>query len=223
MDTLRLDQMGALPARLRMRTAEIRVDVRAQKDFPTVPAHRVGFGVPWDERSVVVLAYVVQDARSIQVHGPEGSAAARLVHLDLEARVARLEVDDALAELGLTAPGRRGAGTLEAHTDVVALTTTAAGGTAVSGLVTDPGLRPEFEGFVATTLELKGGMPIFDTQLRLLGIARTVAWDVHQNLVIPPAKIRASLAHPKMPLERPTESTDPARETRPWWAKELPR
>jgi hypothetical protein len=217
LDPIRMEDAAAAPARLAPFVATIAAELDRPRDQPLMDDQRIGYGVAWDERHVVVMAFVVEAARRVTVRGPGGEDGARVAHYDAEARVALLRLRSSVAELGLRVPERLSPDARQPGAVLWALTTTGPGATAMSGTLSDPVTRPEYGELLLTSLELAAGMPVFDARLRWVGLARTVAWDVHRNLLVSPEMVAASLQGPTS-APAPPNPVDPPE--RPWWARE---
>jgi hypothetical protein len=213
-DPLSADDLDALADRLRARVAEIHVDVQVPDDLPLLNDEEIVYGVAIDERHVLCVAQLLDRARAIWVHGPTGRTRAKLVLDDRERRIAILETGRPVSAVGLepSAPLPRDA--REQDQPVFALIATTGDGTALSGVITDPGYQIQNEGHPTTTLKLTRGMPVFDVELRWVGLSRTLAWDPNDALLIPPELVEAArdAAAPK---------PEPKAPERPWWAKDL--
>ncbi len=218
-EPLQMDDMVQAAERIRPFVARVDVHLPVPADQPLVPTEHWVFAIPWDESRLVALAPLVPAGAELEVIGPEGSAPARRVDAVVDRRVVLLRSSRPLSELGLKAPKRSPPPERLAH--LFTLVGEGEGVTVASGQA----LRPakEFGTLIPTDLKLHLGVPVFDEQLGLVGIGRTVAWDRYENLVIPSAVLAEAVETIE---ERPSQteaskdaSDEPAR---PWWAKEIP-
>lgn len=207
-EPLSLDDMARAAQRLAPYVA--RVDVwPAESELILTANRRWQYGVPWSEDLVVVNASLLEEPKRLEVRGPEGVSAATLVRLDLERRVAFLRTEQPLRALGLKPPAP--ALRPDEGAQIISPLGFGRDATAVSGVLGVA--RPEFEGFLPSSLKLQLGAPVFDLQLGFVGLSRTVAWDKDPTLLIPPA-LMAEVFHAADPEPEPVDPT-PAP---PWWA-----
>ena len=216
-DPLDQGDLSRAAQRLRGRVAYIRATLPLPEGSPfTDPRQVEGWGVVVSDREVRCQAFLVKDEVEIRVEGPEGVVEADLLALDVGLRVARLAPRRSLSSLGLR-PSRPSPPEARAlDMDVLALVSTQPGAGVVVGVLTALGRAPHLEGNLRSDLELAGGMPVFDTRLRWLGLARAVAWDADRSMLIPPelteipTATTAAAAAPPPPDEV---------SGRPWWAR----
>jgi len=213
-DPLDVDDLAGATARLRKRVAEVRVEVDVPDDMPLMAESTTAYCIPWSDDRLACLAQLLNRSKAIRVLGPDGAMPAKKEFVDGERRVTILKTERPLPTIGLVVSEPLAPEAREMDASVFALVSTAPGATTLSGIITDPGVRPEHEGMPTTTLELQRGMPVFDTRLRWVGFARSLGWDESRDLLIPPELVRAAIE------ARTIEREEPGR-ARPWWAKDL--
>lgn len=214
-DPLKLEDLEALGPLLRARVAHVEVKITPEKGQPNLIDARDGFGVPLDDRLVVVMSLIIQGEKHARISGPKGSARAKVLLEDPERRVAILEAERPLASLGLFAPPLAPVESRKAEAPVFALMSTEPEGGVVSGEVLADGTEQELEGHPRISLKLRFGMPVFDDRARLVGYSRAVAWDTDQFLIVPPEMITAARTATASAAKAP----HPQEQTRPWWGK----
>lgn len=215
-DPLNANDLEALAQRLRARVAEIHVHVEVPEDLPLLNEEEIVYGVILDEHAVACVAQLLDRARALWVDGPGGRLLATKRLEDRDRRVAILQTDAPLTSIGLEASPPLEPTAREADQPVFALIATTPGSTALTGVITDPGVQLHHEGHPTTTLKLTRGMPVFDAELRWVGLSRTLAWDPNDALLIPPELLKAAQAAASKPPPTPDDE-----DQRPWWAKEL--
>jgi hypothetical protein len=186
-----LGDLEAIVPVLRRHVAYVRV--AAGDDGPLGAEERDGFGVVLDSNRIALLAFIVTDAKSIEVKGPSGKTLrARTVLYDAERRVAVIESKSALASIGLSPAVHAARGAIEEGADIYALTTTEPEATVVHGVMLYVGDDPEYGGHYRIDLKLSAGMPVFDARARFVGYSRTVAWDKDRLMLVTPEMITAA-------------------------------
>lgn len=212
---MRLDDMAAVPSMLLRRVAVLTIDLEERPDLPLLPPSRLGYAIPIGPQRVACLAHLLEHGESVSVSGPTGTATASIELDDRQARVAVLRTSRPLSALGLelSKPLRPDDRIKDAN--VFALLEATPSGTAVAGVIADPGVEERLERLVVTTLDLALGMPVFDSRLRWVGLSRTVGWDKQKGLLIPPEKVEAARAEAEAHRAPPP----PPKSERPWWAR----
>jgi hypothetical protein len=209
-----LHQLGEL---LKKHTAYLDVKVKPDPRQPLSEKERNGFGVVLADDLVATNYFVVESAEAVTVSGPKHVAiAGKVVLRDAERRIALIRTDEKLDRTGLVPAKPLEKKDRKPETDVFALVSTLDFSGVVSGEITDIGSSPEVEGHPKTTLELYSAMPVFDSELRFVGFARTVAWDKDKSMLVPPEMIKAARTATSAAAKKASE---PQKETRPWWAK----
>lgn len=216
LNPLDLQDLDAATPRLRARVAEIRIEVDVPPDLPLLSDQEIAYGVVIDPRTVVCVAQLLDRAERIEIVGPTGAVSAVRVLDDRTARIALLEAERPLSSVGLEVSPPLPKAEREMDAAVFALISTTPDATTLSGVIADPGLKPEHEGHPTTSLRLTRGMPIFDARLRWLGLSRTLAWDPQKDLVIPPEMVDAARERHRAEIRKRSQPPAPQR---PWWAK----
>lgn len=201
---------------LRSRVAYLRSSLPVPDGQPLVGGEVDGWGLITGPKEVTCQAFLVKDASTILVHGPAGHLSARVVALDLGLRVARLRLSAEASRIGLRAAAPSPPESREVGMDVLALVSTRPEAGVVAGVLTELGEAAHLEGNLRSDLKLMRGMPVFDTRLRWIGLARAVDWDKDRAMLIPPelaAKASSSTVS-LAPRPRPGEAAE-----RPWWAR----
>ncbi len=215
-DPLSTSDLDRLAGLLKARVAVIEVELIPNEDEPLRPEERLVYGIPLTPDRVACVAQLLEDHRALRIAGPGGRLSAAVDVIDPEHRVAVLATPKPLSTIGLTVSEPLSAEAREMDAPVFALVATTDEATAMSGVITDPGYRPEHEGLPTVSLILQLGMPVFDEKLRWVGFARTVAWDKNRNLLITPEVVDE--ARRKAEAER-SPAVDPP--VRPWWGKPI--
>lgn len=213
-DPLDVASMEAMAKTLAPYVAQVIAENPPEKGQPRSFDQRDGFGVPIDDKRVAVLSFVVHGVKRARIIGPKGRAEAIVVLEDPARRVAILEAEKPLQQLGLKAPPIAPKESRKAEANVFALQSTEPEATVLAGEMLEDGATPELEGHPRSTLKLARGMPVFDDRARLIGYARAAAWDADPTLLVPPEMItaaRTSTGAAAAPANR--------ERTRPWWAK----
>lgn len=189
-DENRLEDLERLADVLRAHVALVEASQKVGKDSPFSDQEVDGFGVVLSPNRVAALSFIVQKAKEVRVTGRKGSMNARVVLYDVERRVAILETEDSLEKIGLFPAQIAPKESILEESTVFALTSTLEGAGVVSGILTDTGDMPEYEGYPRTTLSLSLGMPVFDAEARFIGYARAVSWDKDRAFLITMEHVR---------------------------------
>ena len=212
---LAIKDMEELAPVLRSQVAEVRVEL-----FPDGPIigedERIGYGVPWGERRVVMLAPLLERAKKIWIKGPKGDLPAQLILMDPVRRVAILETKAPLLQVGLRNVPAREKRERKVDDEVFALISTAPESGVVYGVITQDGSDPEYEGHPRIDLKLDRGMPVFDDTARFVGYSRVVAFDQDRFMLITPEMIRGAQTATASASRRPAPADE---KKRPWWAR----
>lgn len=213
-DHLDLAAMAALGAVLARHVAYVQVDVARGPDEIGMDATRDGFGVPVRSHQIALLSFIVDKAERVRVSGPTGEPIeAQVVLHDPERRVAIIETKRPLGAVGLEPPRWALKADLAEGQPVFAMLSTEGEPLAMSGWLLSPGDEHLFDGLPSANFTLRYGMPVFDNQARFVGYARAVFWDVQKNLLVTPEVITAART------STAAAPSEPAKPTRPWWAK----
>lgn len=212
---LAIKDMEELAPVLRSQVAEVRVEL-----FPDGPIlgedERIGYGVPWGERRVVMLAPLLERAKKIWIKGPKGEQPARMILMDPVRRVAILETKAPLLQVGLRNVPTREKRERKVDDEVFALISTAPESGVVYGVITQDGTEPEYEGHPRIDLKLDHGMPVFDDTARFVGYSRVVAFDQDRFMLITPEMIRDAQTATASASRKPAPADE---KKRPWWAR----
>ncbi|MBI4820080.1 MAG: trypsin-like peptidase domain-containing protein [Deltaproteobacteria bacterium] len=183
-DSMDVESISKLTSRLRPHVATLEV-ARKGAAF-AAEDDLTGYGVVIGDRLVAAQCFLVRGAESIRITGTkERRLDAQVVRFDLERRVALLETKQDLSTIGLRPAKIAPRASRIEEMPVYALTDTGDEPGVLSGMVSDEGDLDEYAGNTRTTLELKGGMPVFDGRARFVGYARFVSWDVDRFMLVP--------------------------------------
>ncbi|HJL43220.1 MAG TPA: hypothetical protein RMG48_18075 [Myxococcales bacterium LLY-WYZ-16_1] len=218
-DPTSLDDLARIPAMLRARVAVVELQLQEVRDLPLLPERRTFYGVPIGPHRVACVAQFLEHGKAAVLKGPEGRAPAFIEVDDRERRVAVLRSERPVADLGLMVPAPLPKDERVEDASVFALLDPGPDGTAVSGVIQDPGVRPELDHLPVSTLQLKLGMPVFDEHFRWVGLARTVGWDVQPGLLIPPELVEQA----RTEAARTQNPPAPEAQRPPWWTRSLRR
>ncbi|MBK6683519.1 MAG: hypothetical protein IPG45_03535 [Deltaproteobacteria bacterium] len=212
---LAIKDMEELAPVLRSQVAEIRIEL-----FPDGPIigeeERIGYGVPWGERRVVLLAPLLDRAKKVWIKGPKGELPAQVILMDPVRRVAILETKVPLLQVGLRNVPVREKRERKVDDEVFALVSTAQESGVVYGVITQDGTDPEYEGHPRIDLKLDSGMPVFDDTARFVGYSRVVAFDQDRFMLITPEMIRGAQTATASAFRKPAPEDG---KKRPWWAR----
>jgi hypothetical protein len=212
-DPARVEHLEKLARLLERHVAYLEVEVEPVPRQPLAERERSGFGAVIDTRLVATSYAIAERAKAISIQGPnEKRMPGKIVLLDADRRLALVEAAGDLSAVGLAPAPPLEKAERRVDTDVFALVSTVDSASVVHGVLLDE--TAEAEGHPRTSLELTAAMPVFDGSIRLVGLARAVAWDTDKKLVIPPEMI--SQARTATAASRASE---PRRDSRPWWAK----
>lgn len=205
--------MEELAMLLKHRVAYLELMVHAKPGELLLDPKRDGFAAVIGPQRVAAPSFLFEDVDSISVVGPKGRLVGRLVLLVPELRVALVDVEAPLARIGLEPSPKAPPESRALDQNVFALISTLAEADVQMGTVTDDGSAEELEGHVRTTLRLSAGMPVFDDHARLLGIARTAAWDHEKTLIFTPEHIEKAKTSTQV-VPAPKKAPTPEG---PWW------
>lgn len=198
---------------LKTRVAYLQAQHPVPSGQPLLGGEVDGWALPIGPRTLVCQALLVKEATSIRIQGPEGWLEARIANIDLEARVAHLGTQALLSKVGLQPAVESPAEGIEVGMDLFALISTQPEAGVITGVMTEVGEDWLQENF-RSDLRLRRGMPVFDAQLRWVGLARAVAWDKDPAILISPEIVRTSSRTRTAPKPPPDAASD-----RPWWAR----
>lgn len=202
-----------LARHLRRYVAYVTVEVARAPGQPLSEPARTGYAVPWTANRLAVLCFLVENARSVRVQGPDGGLSAEVILYDIEHRVAILETPAPLARIGLAPVTPVGTAELRVGETVFALVSTLPNAGVVDGVVTEIGRAPELEGHPRIDLVLTHGMPVFDARARFVGYARAVGWDRDRRMLVPPDKVTGAQTATS------ARGVPPSSKARPWWGR----
>ena len=199
---------------LRRRVAYVDAKHPIPEGQPLLGGQMDGWSVVTDTHEIICQALLVAGAEDIWIQGPKGRTKATITVLNRRLRWARLRTQRPIHELGLEPAPPSPAGERKVGMHVFALVSTRPGSGVITGVLTEEGVAEHLEGHPRTDLKLVRGMPVFDEQMRWLGVTRASAWDADPFLIIPPEMTRQS---PPPPRQSPPPP--PKERERPWWAR----
>ena len=188
-DAHNLDELRLAQKKLRQNVAYIVSTLIVPPDQPLLPDQADGFGIVLSNKHIACQAFIVKNASKIKIQGPIGQIEATVSNINIQQRIAILQTKTTLTAIGLHKRHKAPAKSRTLNMDLFALTSTEPQSSLLHGFLIDLGLSPHLEGNPRISLKLKFGMPVFDAQLRWVGLARTVAWDRDQQMIIPAEKV----------------------------------
>lgn len=218
-DPTHVDDLVALAEELKRHVAHVTVEATAPPGVLGYETERDGFAVVIGPKHLAVLHTIVERAKKIAIEGPSGRAVAgRIALYDPERRVAIVEAKEPLSLAGLSPARLTAKEDRTEDQDIFALVATTAEAGVITGALKQTGDEPEDEGHPRVTLELQNGMPVFDSEARLIGFARALAWDKDKQLLVPPEIIAAARTATGA-AERDALDRKKLPRTPPWWGR----